>query len=63
MIVILGCSEVDKEISSAGMETVKSNDCREVSEDNEDANRMLVTMQEKARFSYKDRQNFINLFI
>ena len=44
MIVILGCSEVDTKVSDAGMETVESDDCREVSRDNRDANGILVTM-------------------
>ena len=30
MIVMLGCSELDIEVSDAGMETVESDDCREV---------------------------------
>jgi len=30
MIVILGHSEIDKEVSDAGMETIESNNCREV---------------------------------
>jgi len=37
-IAILGCLEVDTEVSSTGMETVESDDYREVSGDNEDAN-------------------------
>jgi len=39
---MLGCSEVDTGVSDAGMETVESNNCREMSEDNGDANSMLV---------------------
>ena len=34
MIAILGCSEVDMEVSSASIETIKSNDYREVLENN-----------------------------
>jgi len=54
MIAILGCSETDIEVSNADMETVDSDDCREVSRDNEDANDMLAVTQEKTRFSCKD---------
>jgi len=39
MIVRLGCSEIDIEISDADIESGESNDCREVSEDNRDTNR------------------------
>ena len=42
MIVMLGCSELDTEVSDAGMETIESNDCREVSKKNGDANGMLA---------------------
>jgi len=31
MIAMLGCSELDMEVSDTGMETVESNDCREMS--------------------------------
>jgi len=33
---------------------MESNDCREVSRDNGNANGVLVMMQEGVRFSYKD---------
>ena len=62
MIVMLGCSELDTEVSDADMETTESNDCRGVYEKDRDANDVLATMQEGARFSCKDRQKFINLF-
>jgi len=42
IIVILGCSEIDTEVSDAGMETIEFNDCREMSKDNKDANGMLT---------------------
>jgi len=42
MIVMLGHSELDIEVSDAGMETVESNDCRGVSGKNRDANSVLV---------------------
>jgi len=63
MITMLDCSEVDIEISDAGIETIESDDCKEVSENDRDVNGMLATMQEGARFSCKDRWKFINLFI
>ena len=65
MIAMLGHSEINMEVSDAGMEAVESNDCREVSRndgDDRDANSMLATMQEEARFSCKDSQKFIDLF-
>ena len=56
---MLGHSEIDMEVSDAGMETIESDDCREVSRDDRDTNSVLVTTQERARFSCKDRQNFM----
>jgi len=63
IVVMLGCSKVNIKISDIGMETTEFNDCREMLGDNEDINGVLAAMQEGARFSYKDRQEFINLFI
>ena len=62
MIVMLDHLELDMEVSDAGMENMESNNCRGISKKNGDANDMLATMQEGARFSCKDRQKFINLF-
>ena len=62
MIAILGYSEIDIEVSDADMETVDSDDCREVSRDNEDANDMLAVIQEKTRFFCKDGWKFIDPF-
>jgi len=62
MIAMLGCLELDTEVSDAGIETAESNDCRGVSKKDGDANGMLATMQEGARFSCKDGQKFIDLF-
>ena len=42
MIVMLGCLELDTEISDAGMETVESDDCRGVSKKDRDANGVLA---------------------
>ena len=62
MIVMLGHSELDMEISDAGMGITESDDCREMSRKNRDTNSMLAIMQERARFSCKDRWKFIDLF-
>ena len=43
MIVILGHSELDTEVSNAGMETVESNNCRGVSKKDRDVNGVLAT--------------------
>ena len=44
MIVMLDHLELDTEISDAGMETVESDDCREMSKKDRDTNGMLATM-------------------
>ena len=62
MIAMLGHSELDIEISDTGMKTVESNDYRGVSKKDRDVNGMLAATWEGARFSYKDRWKFINLF-
>jgi len=62
MIVMLGCSELDTEVLDAGMETMESDDCREMSKKNRDANGVLAAIREGARFSCKDGQKFIDLF-
>ena len=62
MIAMLGRSELDMEVSDAGMETTESDDCRGVSKKDRDANGMLATMQEGARFFCKDGWKFINPF-
>ena len=62
MIAMLGCPELDTEVSDAGMETVESDDCRRVSKKDRDANGVLAAMREGARFSCKDGQKFIDLF-
>ena len=62
MIAMLGHLELDTEVSNAGMETMEFNNCRGVSKKDRDANGVLATMREGARFSYKDGQKFINTF-
>ena len=62
MIAMLDCSEIDMKVSDANMETTDSDDCREMSRDDGDVNGVLATIQERARFSCKNRQKFINLF-
>ena len=42
MIAMLGHSELDMEVSDAGMETAESNDCRGVSKKDGDANGVLA---------------------
>ena len=44
MIVMLGHSELDMEVSDAGMETAESDDCREVSKKNRNANGVLAAI-------------------
>ena len=44
IIVMLGHSELDTEVSDAGMETMESDDCREVSKKDGDANGVLAMM-------------------
>ena len=62
MITMLGYSELDIEVLDVGMKTMESNDCRELSRDDRDTNGILVTMQERARFSHKDGWKFIDIF-
>ena len=52
---MLGHSELDMEVLDTDMETMESNDCRGVSRRDRDANSLLATMREGARFSCKDR--------
>ena len=42
MIAMLDCPELDTEVSDTGMETVESDDCREVSKKDGDANSVLA---------------------
>ena len=44
MIAMLGRPELDTEVSDAGMETTESDDCREVSKQDGDANGVLAVM-------------------
>ena len=44
IIAILGYSELDMEVSDTDIETVESNDCREVSKKDGDANGVLATI-------------------
>jgi len=62
MIAMLGRPELDMEVSDAGMETAESDDCREVSKKDRDANGVLAATQEGVRFSCKDGWKFIDLF-
>ena len=62
MIVMLGRLKLDMEVSDTGMETTESDDCREMSKKDRDANGLLATTREGARFSCKDGRKFINPF-
>ena len=62
MIAMLGHLKLDTEILDVDMETVESNDCRGLFKRDRDANGVLATMWEEARFSYKDGWKFIDLF-
>ena len=62
IIAMLDCSEVNMKVSDTDMETADFNNCREVLRDNKDVNGVLAITRERARFSCKDRQKFIDLF-
>ena len=62
MIAMLDHLELDIEVSDASMETAESNNCREMSRRDRDANSVLAAIQEEVRFSCKDGQKFIDLF-
>jgi len=62
MIAMLGCPELDMEVSDADMETVESDNCRGMSKKNRDANSVLAAMQEGARFFCKNGQKIIDPF-
>ena len=63
MRAIFDCLEIDIEFSDAGIETMESDDCREVLRGNRDTNGMLAVIYEGARFSCKDGEKFIHLFV
>ncbi len=44
MITMLGCLEIDIEVSDAGIETIESDNYKGVSENNRDINGMLVVI-------------------
>jgi len=44
MIAMLGHSDIDTEVSDTDIETVESDDCREMSRNDRDANGVLVTI-------------------
>ena len=62
MIAMLDHLELDIEVSDAGIETTESDNCREVSRKDRNANGVLAVMQEGVRFSCKDGQKFIDPF-
>ena len=54
MMAILGYSEIYTEISNIDIETIESNDCREMLGDDRDANSVLAMMWKGVRFFCKD---------
>ena len=44
IITMLGCLEIDIEVSDAGMKTADSDDCAEVSRDDRDTNSVLAAI-------------------
>ena len=50
MIAMLDYSELDTEVSDAGMETTEFNDCRVVSRKDGDANSMLAAVVATTRY-------------
>ena len=63
MIVILGCLEVNTKVLDNSIETAVFGEYRESLKIDGIANGVLAAMQSGARFSYKDKQKFIDLFI
>ena len=60
---MLGCLELDMEVSDTGIETAESNNCRGMSRKDRNGNDVLTAIQEEVRFFCKDEWKFINLFI
>jgi len=56
---MLGHSELDMEVSDAGMETTESDDYREMSRNDRDANGMLTVMQKKQDFPAKMNRSLL----
>ena len=54
IIAMLGHLELDTEVSNAGMKTMESNNCRGVSKKDGDANGVLATTREGARYFSKN---------
>ena len=63
MIVILDCLEVNTKILDSSVETAVFDGYKESLKIDGIANGVLAAMQSGARFSYKDKQKFIDLFI
>ncbi len=62
MIAILGHLELDTEVLDASMETMESDNYRDISRKNRDVNGVLAMTWVGARFSYKDDESLSNLF-
>jgi len=63
MIVILDCLEVNTKVLDNSIETAVFGEYRESLKIDGIANGVLAAMQSGARFSYKDKQKLIDLFI
>ena len=56
---MLGHLEINMKVSDADMKITESNDCKEILRDNRDANGVLATIQERAKFSSKMDGNLL----
>ena len=63
IIVMLGHSEINTEVSDIGVKTIKFNDCRELLENDRNINSILAIIWKRARSSCKDGQKFVDPFI
>jgi len=55
IIAMLDCLEIDIKVLNTGMKSTEFDDYKEILEDDRDINSILAIIQEKARFSCKDR--------
>ena len=62
MMAMLDYLELDTEVSGTDTETIECDDYKKMSRNDRDTNGILAITQGEVRFSYKDRQKFIDLF-
>jgi len=55
IIAMLDCLEIDMKVLNTGMKSTEFDDYKEILGDNRDTNSILAVIQEKVRFSCKDR--------